>query len=67
MILNALRKTLEFLRVTQSRKSASGFNQYRLNPYNPFTYVFLVPIYVISIVALAIEEGLFRERPFRWK
>lgn len=72
-----LRKLLKFLFILQevSNKSRSpklgrGFlKAYRLNPYNPLSYIALVIIFVFGILMFGIV-GFWKEveltNPFKW-
>ena len=76
-----MRKILKFLRIVQSvsneerhkkglkRLGRGYFEAYRLNPYNPLSYITIVLILVIGIIMFGFV-GFWKEvdfsNPFKW-
>ncbi len=67
-----MEKVLKFLRIKQERnnpKSRDNEKQWRINPYNPLTYIFLL-IYVIALFFVAGFYGVTLEefwKDLKWR
>ncbi len=62
---------LSFLKIVQVRTSEHGFSrEYRMNPYNPLTYV-AIPVLVFVGLLMFGFVGFTREvdlvNPFKWQ
>lgn len=68
-----MRKILTKLYVLQEKRNKNGFIRHRLNPYNPFSYVFLIIQFICGLILYGIK-GLSNEmdlrgkrNPFKWQ
>ncbi len=67
--MKKLRKVLVILGITQKIKDERGFERYRLNPYNPLSYITLLLALVImgmyGFIAAVVE--ILEDNPFRYQ
>ena len=67
--MKTLRRVLVILGITQKIKDERGFERYRLNPYNPLSYITLLFALVImgmyGFIAAVVE--ILEENPFRYQ
>ncbi len=67
--MKKLRKVLVILGITQKIKDERGFERYRLNPYNPLSYITLLLALLImgmyGFIAAVVE--ILEDNPFRYQ
>ena len=67
--MKTLRRVLVILGITQKIKDERGFERYRLNPYNPLSYITLLLALVImgmyGFIAAVVE--ILEDNPFRYQ
>lgn len=67
--MKKLRKVLVILGITQKIKDERGFERYRLNPYNPLSYITLLLALVImgmyGFISAVVE--ILEDNPFRYQ
>lgn len=68
-ITDKLRNFLIFINIIQERTIDEDTKESRVNPYNPLSYIFLVIIFLLTIIFLGII-GFFElfdvDNPFKW-
>lgn len=65
-----MRKILIKIQVVQVKKTKGmGFKRYRINPYNPLSYIALPLLFIAAVVMFGVV-GMWREvdcrNPFKW-
>ena len=67
--MKKLRKVLVILGITQKIKDERGFERYRLNPYNPLSYITLLLALIIMCmyVFIAAVVEILEDNPFRYQ
>jgi hypothetical protein len=67
--MKTLRRVLVILGITQKIKDERGFERYRLNPYNPLSYITLLLALVImgmyGFISAVVE--ILEDNPFRYQ
>ena len=67
--MKTLRRILVILGITQKIKDERGFERYRLNPYNPLSYITLLLALVImgmyGFISAVVE--ILEDNPFRYQ
>ena len=68
-----MRKFLTKIYILQEKLNENGFKRYRVNPYNPLSYIFLLWSFIIGLIMYGIK-GLSNEmdlrgkkNPFKWQ
>ena len=67
--MKTLRRVLVILGITQKIKDERGFERYRLNPYNPLSYITLLLALLImgmyGFISAVVE--ILEDNPFRYQ
>jgi hypothetical protein len=67
--MKTLRRVLVILGITQKIKDERGFERYRLNPYNPLSYITLLLALIImgmyGFISAVVE--ILEDNPFRYQ
>ena len=68
--MKSFRKILFFLGVTEKIVNEIGYEKYRLNRYNPLSYILIILVFVVGIILYGVI-GFWKEidlrNPFKYQ